>query len=197
MTLKVALTGGIGSGKSAVTAEFAKLGVPIIDADVIARDLLTNNKQVIHQTIEYFGVEVTSQPGEISRRKLRDRVFADVAAKQWLEQTLHPKILAAIREQAAEVQYPFYIVAIPLLVETGLQRLFEYVIVVDVPVELQRQRVMVRDNTTSAAVDAIIATQASQAERRHYADYVIDNSGDLADTHEQVQRIFTDLVRKY
>lgn len=195
--LKVALTGGIGSGKSIVANEFLAYGVPIIDADVIARDLLTTDTTLLTQINDQFGSKVFDSPGIICRPKLRELVFHDPAAKSWLEQAMHPKIIKQIQLQADTVCAIYYIVVIPLLVETGLQRLFQQVIVVDASIEIQKSRVLARDGVADAQVDAIINSQASRAERLHYADYIIDNNHDFSATKEQVSAIMRDLTLKY
>ena len=130
--MKVALTGGIGSGKTTVTNFFAELKVPIIDADVIAKQLLEESIELKNSIVNQFGSVVVDDHQQLDRLRLRKYIFSNPQARLWLERLLHPHILDFIKERVEQINYFYYIVAIPLLVEAGLQRLFEQVIVVDV-----------------------------------------------------------------
>ncbi len=194
--LKVALTGGIGSGKSTVAEQFACLGVPIIDADDIAHRLLQTDQSLITAIISEFGQKITENSGCIARAQLRRHIFSDPAAKIWLEQILHPRILDEILSQVATITTAYCIVVIPLLIEANLQDLFEKVIVVEVPIEIQYQRAAQRDQVTAEEIDAIIMTQVSSAERRRYADFKINNSDSREDTARQVRAIHNALQER-
>ena len=187
--LKVALTGGIGSGKSTVAEQFAHLGIPIVDADEIAHRLLQTDHVLIAAIISRFGQEITENSGSIARSQLRRHIFSDPKAKIWLEQMLHPRILDEILSQVASITTAYCIVVMPLLIEANLQDLFEKVIVVDVPIEIQHQRAMHRDQVTAQEIDAIIMTQVSSTERCRYAHFKINNSGSHEDTNRQVLAI--------
>jgi dephospho-CoA kinase len=196
MMMHVVLTGGIGSGKSLVADYFQLLGVSIIDADVIARELLTKDTELIQDVLNQFD-GILEKPGVIDRRRLRTKIFQDNTAKQWLEQQLHPRIWDRIKQDVAACASNNYMVVIPLLVETGLQRLFDTVMVVDVPEIIQRQRVQLRDNLSSIEVNAILSHQVSRAERNHYANILIDNSYSFINTQEQVRRINEQVFQKH
>jgi len=195
--MKVALTGGIGSGKTTVTNFFAELKVPIIDADVIAKQLLEESIELKNSIVNQFGSVVVDDHQQLDRLRLRKYIFSNPQARLWLERLLHPHILDFIKERVEQINYFYYIVAIPLLVEAGLQRLFEQVIVVDVAKDVQQQRVMQRDQQSLMDVEAIIASQTSRVERLHYATYIIDNSCSIDYLKKQVLAIHQELLQRY
>ena len=189
MVMKVGLTGGIGSGKSTVAGMFFELGVPIIDADAIAHQIVASNTEVLQQIINKFGAEYLTNEHTLDRRKLKKIIFAYPASKTWLEQLLHPLISKEITKQAQVVAAPYCIVEIPLLIEAGLQNTVDRILIVDCPQELQLQRAMQRDKLTAAEVKKIIATQITRDKRLGVADDIIVNTGDLAYLKNEVRRL--------
>jgi len=176
--LRVGLTGGIGSGKSTVADSFASHGVPVIDTDVIARDLTAPGGAALAQIRAAFGDTVMQADGTLDRAALRRRVFADSAARRQLEAILHPRIRQAVEEALATLTAPYALIVIPLLVEGGGYRdLLDRVLVVDCPEDVQIARVMARNGFTRDEVAAILAAQAGRAERLAAADDVIVNAG--------------------
>lgn len=185
----VALTGGIASGKSAVTERFAALGAAIADADVAARDVVRPGAAALAEIVEAFGVDVLDASGALDRRAMRSRVFADAAARRRLESILHPRIRALLRQRSAEAVAPYAIVVVPLLVESGRYEWIDRVLVVDVSRDVQRARLIARDGITPELADAMLDAQASRERRLAAADDVIDNSGTPADLDAEVQAL--------
>ncbi len=173
----VGLTGGIGSGKSTVADRFARLGVPVIDTDVIARELTAPGGAALAQIQAAFGDAVMHADGTLDRAALRRRVFADEAQRRRLEAILHPRIRKAVEAALASLDAPYALVVIPLLVETGGYRdLLDRVLVVDCPETVQVERVMARSGLAREEVAAILAAQAGRAGRLAAADDVIVNA---------------------
>lgn len=184
---KVGLTGGIGSGKSTVADCFASHGVPVIDTDVIARDLTAPGGAALEEIRAAFGDEVLRVDGTLDRAALRRRVFADSAPRRQLEAILHPRIRQAVEERLATSSAPYALIVIPLLVETGgYQDLLDRVLVVDCPEDVQIARVIARSGLTPDAVRAILAAQAGRAERLAAADDIIVNTGAPEALHAEV-----------
>jgi dephospho-CoA kinase len=184
---KVGLTGGIGSGKSTVADCFASHGVPVIDTDVIARDLTAPEGAALAQIRAAFGDTVLRADGTLDRAALRRRVFADSAPRRQLEAILHPRIRQAVEERLATLSAPYALIVIPLLVETGgYQDLLDRVLVVDCPEDVQIARVMARSGLTHDAVKVILAAQAGRAERLAAADDVIVNTASPEALHAEV-----------
>ncbi len=173
----IGLTGGIGSGKSAVADRFAALGVPVIDTDVIARRLTERGGEALDAIRAAFGESVMQPDGSLDRAALRRRVFADADARRRLEAILHPRIRRAVGQALAALETPYAIVVIPLLVETqGYRDVLDRVLVIDCPEALQVERVMARNGLSRAEVEAILAAQATRAERLAVADDVLPNT---------------------
>jgi dephospho-CoA kinase len=188
----VALTGGIASGKSAVADAFARRGVPVLDADVIAREVVAPGQPALAAVVDAFGPAVLAADGTLDRRALRARIFADPADRRRLEALLHPAIRAAFAEQSAALAgagAAYQLHAIPLLVETGRAPQYDRVLVVDCPEALQRRRLLARDGETPERVAAILASQATRDARRAVATEILDNSGSLADLDAAVERL--------
>ncbi|MBV6809745.1 dephospho-CoA kinase [Xanthomonas campestris pv. pennamericanum] len=178
----VGLTGGIASGKSALAAEFEKLGVPVIDADVVARQVVMPGP-VLDCIIDYFGPGILLPDGTLDRSALRKIVFADLTQRKALEAITHPAIRAELQRAAQAAEGPYAIVAIPLLTEAGGRAAYPWldrVLVIDAPVELQHARLMRRDGSTSELADQMIAAQASREQRLALADDVVVNDGQPA-----------------
>lgn len=189
--LVVGLTGGIGSGKTAVSDRFAQLGIPVIDTDLIARELVEPGQPALAEIAAGFGVDCLDDQGRIDRARLRQRVFADDKGRRRLEAILHPRIRTMARQRIAALTTPYCLLVIPLLVETGMTDLVDRVLVVDAPEEVQIRRVMTRDQIDEAQTRRILAAQASRDQRLALADEVLENSGDfvklklqIADLHQ-------------
>jgi dephospho-CoA kinase len=187
--LRIGLTGGIASGKSAVADAFARRGVPIVDTDVIAREVVEPGQPALTEVAEAFGREVLGPDGRLDRRALRRLVFADPALRRRLEGILHPAIRAEMQRQAAATAGPYVVVAIPLLVENRLQQQVDRVLVVDCPPDVQLARLLARDGETPEGARAILAAQATRDERLAVADDVVVNDGSLADLDARVDAL--------
>ena len=186
------ITGGVGSGKSMVAADFCALGVPVLDADAESRRLTqTAGSDALEQIAAVFGSAAIDVSGCLNRAYMRERVFADIDARRRLENILHPLILDAIREQQAQyADVPYGVVEIPNLVEhPAFQKLVSRVLVVDCPEILRVKRVMQRSGLTEAAVRAIMAAQADDSERLRLADDVVSNTGSPEDLRQAVSRL--------
>jgi len=178
--LTVALTGGIGSGKSSVSKRFEALGVPVIDADVLSRELVSLGAPALQEIARQLGPELIRPDGSLDRAALRNRIFDDPRQRRQLEEILHPRILAGMQQRLATLEAPYAVLVIPLLLEAGQARLADRILVVDCPVESQMARVRQRDGLSAVQVERILAAQASREARLAMADDVIDNSGSLA-----------------
>jgi dephospho-CoA kinase len=189
MVFRIALTGGIGSGKSSVCALFAELGVPIVDADIVARQLVEPGRPALKKLVGAFGEAILNRDASLNRPMLRHLAFSDAHCKQTLDAIMHPLIYAEIERQVNALSTPYCIMAIPLLVETRNPYTVDRILVVDCPEEMQRQRVMARDRLDRAQTDAIMAAQSSRAQRLTLADDVIENTGVLAGLAEQVKNL--------
>ncbi|EKQ59756.1 dephospho-CoA kinase [Xanthomonas axonopodis pv. melhusii] len=190
----VGLTGGIASGKSALAAEFEKLGVPVIDADVIARQVVEPGP-ILDAIAAYFGDSVLLPDGTLNRQALRYRVFADTTQRQALEAITHPAIRRELQRAALAAQGPYAIVAIPLLAEAGGRATYPWldrILVVDVPVALQHERLMQRDGATAELADRMITAQATREQRLAIADEVVCNHGVLKQLSQAARRLDAD-----
>lgn len=183
----VGLTGGIGSGKSAVADAFAELGIDVTDTDVLAHALTDPGKPGLHAIVEAFGAGVLKRDGTLDRAVLRRMTFADSAVRSRLEAILHPLIGAAARDEIARWSSPYGILVVPLLFERGgLAQVVQRTIVVDCPEEEQQRRVAARSSLTPGEIVAIMATQLPRKERLARADDVLDNAGPPAAIAPQV-----------
>ncbi|MGY3959893.1 dephospho-CoA kinase [Aeromonas popoffii] len=171
----VAVTGGIGSGKTTIANQFAALGIDVVDADVIARDVVEPGAPALAAIATYFGPDVIAPDGQLDRRSLRERVFSDTNAKAWLNALLHPLIRQEMLRQCAAARSPYCLLVVPLLVENKLAGLANRVLVIDVDEATQIERTCRRDGVSAEQARAIIAAQASRSERLAAADDVIDN----------------------
>jgi len=189
MPFTVALTGGIASGKSAAADAFAALGAHLIDADVVARELVAPGSPALAEVVRAFGAGVLQPDGSLDRRRLRAIVFAHDGERRRLEAILHPRIAAEMRARATRAPALYHLLVIPLLVESGRYDWVDRVLVVDVPRELQLERLTARDGIDRAMAEAMLDAQASRAERLALADDVIDNAGSLADLERQVRAL--------
>ncbi len=186
----VGLTGGIASGKTTISDLFAARGIPVIDTDIISRQLLEPGELAFDQVSEHFGGEILQPDGSIDRKRLREIVFNDRAAKTWLETMLHPLIfqrsLEAIQSSA---EGAYVLVVVPLLFETNFQSLVDRVLAVDCPAERQIERLVNRDRIDAGLAQKMLEQQLSNADRLARAHDVIDNRGDGSDLDSQVERL--------
>ncbi|MCL5425865.1 MAG: dephospho-CoA kinase [Gammaproteobacteria bacterium] len=188
----IGLTGGIGSGKSTVARAFETLGIPWVDADDVAREIVTPGEPALLAIQARFGDLVINSDGTLNRAALRTIVFNDPAQRQWLESITHPKIRERILQQLEELSArgaPYVLLVSPLLFESDQHALVNQTIVVDIPQELQLARTLQRDGVSESQVHAILAAQLPREQRLSKADHVIDNSGDHASMMQQVSRL--------
>lgn len=189
--LIVGLTGGIGSGKSAAAACFEQLGIPVIDADLAAREVVAPGSAAWREICEHFGAQLLLPSGNLDRAALRQRVFAEPPERQWLETLLHPlireRLTAGLTRATARSDVPYVILSSPLLLETSQDALVDRVLLIDVDTTLQRERVLRRDGSTATTVDAMIAAQWTREQRRSRADDVILNDGTLDELQTAVR----------
>jgi dephospho-CoA kinase len=186
---RVGLTGGIASGKSTAAKFFGALGVPILDSDQVARDVVEPGQPPLERLVERFGPGILTPDGHLDRPALRDIVFSDPKARADLEALTHPAIGAAMEARAAAAGGPYQILVIPLLVEKNLGSQVDRVLVVDCDEELQIRRLRDRDGTTLAQIRAILKAQASRAARLKAAHDVIHNDADMSAVREQVEAL--------
>jgi dephospho-CoA kinase len=184
----VGLTGGIGSGKSAATDRFARHGVPVVDADVVSRQVVERGMPALSTIAAHFGERVLLTDGHLDRPALREIIFHDPAGRHWLEALLHPLIRDEVTRQLQESDACYTILSSPLLLESGQDHLVDRVLVIDVPESVQRERTITRDNCSQETVQAIMDTQMSRSHRLSQATDVIVNDGDLTRLHEAVDQ---------
>lgn len=196
---RIALTGGIASGKSTVAHLFSALGAVLIDTDQIARDVVAPPSDALDRIVARFGPEMLLPDGTLDRAALRRIVFADAGARRDLEAITHPAIRAETHRRCATAGGPYQLVAIPLLVESGAADDYDRVLLVDASESTQLARLMLRDGMTRDAAMRMLAAQATRAARRAVADDIIDNDGDLAQLTPQVEalhRRYVELARQ-
>jgi dephospho-CoA kinase len=191
---RIGLTGGIASGKSTVANLFAALGVPIVDTDVLSREVVAPGSPLLRQITDHFGVQVQSGDGTLNRQELRRLIFADPEQRKWLETLLHPAIRELTDARCEAATGPYVIVAIPLLVETAGAARFDRVLVVDCDPDLQLARLIARDGTGRDEALRTLAAQATREQRLAVADDVINNDGDLASLRDQVGKLHRQYV---
>lgn len=184
--LIIGLTGGIASGKTTVTDLFAEQDVPVIDADVIAHQLVQPGKPALEQIKERFGTDICYPDGTLNRDKLRQHVFSHPTSRQQLEEILHPQIIQTLWAEVAQVTAPYCLLSVPLLIETQLYTQVDRVLVVDCTLETQQKRLKARERLTDAQIAQIIATQAMREKRLAVATEVINNNSTKEALTEQV-----------
>ncbi|MDM7859544.1 dephospho-CoA kinase [Alteromonas sp. ASW11-36] len=191
----VGLTGGIGSGKTAVSDSFTALGIDVVDADVCARQVVEPGNDALAQIASRFGEEILLADGHLNRAALRQRVFQNTADKEWLNALLHPLIRAQMITQIAAATSPYCILVAPLLLENNMQSMVNRVLVVDVAPEQQLARVVARDNSDEATIKAIMRAQLDREERLAKADDVIVNDASLNALKIKVQQLHNQYLR--
>lgn len=195
-TYRVGLTGGIASGKSLVAGMFAALGVPVIDTDVLAREVVAPGAPALAEIARAFGPDVLQADGSLDRGQLRQLALGDPRRRQQLEDITHPRILALMEARCREAGGPYQLLVVPLLVEAGLTGRVDRVLVVDCPEELQRQRLQARDGETGPGADRLLAAQLDRAGRLARADDVLDNSGPPEQARRRVAELHADYLRR-
>jgi dephospho-CoA kinase len=191
--LRIGLTGGIGSGKTAASDHFARLGAEVIDTDLLSRELVEPGQAALKEIVDSFGDQVLTADGHLDRSRLGELVFGRPEARQQLEAILHPRIREAMLLRAEQSQAPYVVFVIPLLFETGQQALVDRVLLIDVPEDLQRARVAERDQLDDARITRIMSAQTDRETRRSNADDIVCNDGDIASLHAEIEK----LHRKY
>jgi len=189
--IKVALTGGIGCGKSTVCEIFSQYKIPIIDTDIISRELVEPGQTALSEITEIFGTDILLPDGSLNRKCLAQKIFNNDKNKQHLETILHPKIRQAVQTQLNPLNVCYAIIAIPLLVETKQQKNYDRVLLIDCEVQQQIERILSRDQRDINEIQSILKSQASREQRIAAADDVIDNSGTLNALKEQVKQLHT------
>ena len=190
-TLVVGLTGGIGSGKTTVANGFSALGVTVIDADQLARELVRPGQPALDEIITIFGKDCVTPDRQLQRDYVRQQIYSDPGLKRQLEAVLHPKIRHRIIALLANIQDPYCIVVIPLLLETQQTDLVDRILVVDAPEKEQLARVAARDSLSDNTVMDIMQTQTDRNTRLAAADDIIVNDRDLAALSERIQELHT------
>ena len=183
------MTGGIASGKTAVSDHFAHLGVPVIDTDRIAREIVEPGQPALQSIADSFGPGILDGDGALDRRKMRKMIFSDPVLKSRLENILHPLISAEVLRQIGRQTGPYCILVIPLFAESSSYTWINRVLVVDVPEEVQIERVMARDKIEREQAEAILRAQTSRQKRLTLADDVLENSGSFSELKKQVEKL--------
>lgn len=187
--ITVGLTGGIGSGKSTAADIFRELGVPIIDADVIAHDIVNPGQPTLNSIFQQFDKNLKLDDGSLNRDALREYVFSDPEKRQQLEAIMHPAIIQKMKEEQATLAAPYCIMVIPLLLENNLQDLVTRILVIDCPIEKQQERVLTRPGIDKKQLANIIKAQVSRKERLSAADDILHNDDDIASLHQQIHSL--------
>ncbi|MFL0796825.1 MAG: dephospho-CoA kinase [Cellvibrionaceae bacterium] len=185
----IGLTGGIGSGKTAVSNYFQSLGITVVDTDIVAREVVEPGKVALDKISEHFGESILLDNGSLDRGKLRELIFNQPEEKQWLEELLHPLILERSRKQLQQANSSYAILVSPLLIEARQTQDVSRILIVDVPEAIQIQRTCKRDQKEAQQVQAIIDSQLSRQERLQHADDVIVNNSDLESLHSHIKQL--------
>jgi len=187
--LKIGLTGGIASGKSTICDLFSQFNIPIIDADIIARELVEPDKDAYIKIVQQFGAGILQKNLTLDRKKLRKLIFSDPISKNKLEAILHPQIRQQLQEQSAQQSTTYCILAIPLLIETNMTDLVDHIIVVDITESQQVNRLCQRDNISETEARTIIKSQSRREERLIIADDIIYNNEPIDDLHITINEL--------
>ena len=194
--LRIGLTGGLGSGKSTVANYFVGLKVPVIDADKIAHELTQLDRKAFKEIVEHFGKEILTNQGLLNRSKLRSLVFQSSKERLWLENLLHPLIIAKMQESLRNLKIPYSILVIPLLTEFSQSINFlDRILVIDTPESLQIQRARVRDKLSQQQIELIMRSQSRREERLAMADDVLTNDQDLTALREAVFKLNSNYLK--
>lgn len=193
--LKIGLTGGIASGKSTVCALFERHSIPIIDADIIARQLVEPSEKAYDEIIHTFGQDIVEKNGKLNRGKLRSLIFSDNLAKLQLEKILHPKIRQQLILYSQQQHAPYCILAIPLLIESKMNDLVDRILIVDLSLDQQLKRLQKRDDSSLLQAQLIINAQCDRKQRLTNADDVIDNNGESDLLEKQVDLLHQKYIK--
>jgi len=191
----IGITGGIGSGKTAVTDYLATKGITIVDADLASRVIVEPGRPALEAIFEHFGQHLKLSDGSLDRAGLRAIVFKDTEARLWLEQLTHPLIGEEIQRQLGLAKGPYRVLSSPLLLEGTQVNMTDYVVVVDVPEAVQIARASARDNNDPEQIKRIMAAQLAREARKAKADYVVDNSGSLEELHAAAEQLHQHLLK--
>ena len=187
--LKIALTGGIGSGKTTVSDYFRKLGVPVIDADETSHEVTQAGEPAVQKISDAFGDSVLDCDGNLDRTALRNIVFGDPESRKLLESILHPESRRRMNETASRTQSPYCLFSIPLLIETSQHTSYDRVLVVEASEDRRRSWIQARSDLTQNEITAILSAQVSDEQRRHAADDLLMNDGGIDDLHARIERL--------
>ena len=193
--ITIVLTGGIASGKTAVSDGFARLGVPIIDTDLIAREVVEPGQPALDRITEVFGDDFLTSEGQLDRLKMRQAIFSDPDHKALLEAILHPVIAEEVARNVKELDSPYCILVVPLYAQSSAYASIDRVLVVDVKEEVQIERVMARDQISKNQAKSILSAQTSRQDRLALADDVIDNSGGLNGLQDKVEALNSNYLK--
>lgn len=197
MSYIVGLTGGIGSGKSTVANLFAELGVPVVDADIVARQVVEKGSSLLTQITAHFGTQVLTETEELNRAVLRNLIFHDETEKNWLNALLHPAIREEMLAQLERQTAPYVLFVVPLLIENKLNTLCDRVLVIDVKPETQLARASQRDKNNIQLIQQIMNAQVSRDTRLKYADDIINNDDELVEKGNVLRQNVLKLHRTY
>ena len=187
--LKIALTGGIGSGKTTVSDYFRKLGVPVIDADETSHEVTQAGAPAVQQIVDVFGDSVLDCDGNLDRTALRNIVFGDTESRKQLESILHPEIRRRMNDAASRTQSPYCLFSIPLLIETSQHTSYDRILVVETSEDRRRTWIQARSDLTEGEITAILSAQVSDEQRRGAADDLLINDGGIDDLHARIDRL--------
>jgi dephospho-CoA kinase len=191
----VGLTGGIGSGKSTVADFFADQGIQLVDADLLAREVVEPGSAALPRIAEHFGARILLADGSLHRQLLREIIFSDAAEKSWLENLLHPVVSDLMKSRISTCASPYCLLVSPLLLETPQHEMVNRILVVDVRVETQLARTLKRDQSDANTIKAIIASQISRQDRLQRANDILDNELGLEQIETQVQHLHQNYLR--
>lgn len=194
----VGLTGGIGCGKTTVSDEFAKLGICVVDADVVARQMVAPGSDCLKAISEKFGADMLLDNGHLHRAKLREAIFANPDDKKWLDNLMHPAIRKQMQDELKNASSDYAILSAPLLFENGLDKMVDVTLVVDISEQLQIERTTKRDDVDSEQIENIIKAQIDRTSRREKADFIVENDKPWAQVQPQIAPLhqkFIDLAK--
>ena len=187
--LRIALTGGIGSGKTTVSDYFRKLGVPVIDADETSHEMTQAGEPAVQKIVDVFGDSVLDRDGNLDRTALRNIVFGDPESRKQLESILHPEIQRQMNEAASRTQSPYCLFSIPLLIENGQHVSYDRILVIEASEDRRRTWIQARSDLTESEITAILSAQVSDEQRRRAADDLLINDGGIDDLHARIDRL--------
>lgn len=197
MSYVIGLTGGIGSGKSTIANIFSALNVPIIDADIVAREVVAKGSPLLDKIVEHFGKSILNAQGELNRTALRLKVFQNEEEKVWLNNLLHPAIRQTMLQQLEQMQSDYVLWVVPLLIENNLTTYCDRILVIDVLPEIQLERASQRDNSNVETIKQIMQAQVNRKTRLSYADDIIENNLSLVENQESLTKQVEQLHQYY